>query len=262
MRTAAEHSADLHSEGIHWHINPNIKVEYIARDGKRDSVPWVKYTNMETGEVTIYEDEMQPFEEGEMIGLETRTMDCMDCHNRPSHLYNSPTDYVDDGFNKGTIPKDLNFLKQIAMPLLNERYSTLDSSLTAIREGIFNYYKDNEPSIFESKQELIEQAVTGIQEEFKINSFPSMQVYHNSYINHIGHQESKGCFRCHSGTHVSESGKKITNDCNMCHTIVAQSFDTLFQASTVNKPLEFIHPVDIGEAWKEMHCSDCHSALY
>lgn len=262
MKTAAAISVEGHSEGIHWHINPNVKVEYIARTENRDTIPWVKYSNLETGEVTIFQDEYEPLEKDKMLSLENRTMDCMDCHNRPSHLFNSPTDYIDDGLNKGTIPKDLYFIKQIALQVLKVKFNTLDSTLNFINDSISNYYKEMLPDIFENKKELIDKAIAGIKEEFSINSFPQMKVYHNSYINHIGHQESKGCFRCHSGIHVSEDGKKIRNDCNLCHTILSQSVDTLIQATDVNNFLEFKHPVDIGEAWKEAACSECHSDLY
>ena len=262
MKTASSISANRHNEGIHWHINPKIKVEYIARSDKRDTIPWVKYTNLETGEITIYQDEYEPLEQAEMLSLSTRTMDCMDCHNRPSHLFNSPTDYIDDGFNKGEIPKDLKFIKQIALQVLKVKFSTPDSTLNFISDSITNYYKEMHPDIFKNKKVLIDKAIAGIQAEFSINSFPKMKVYNNSYINHIGHQETKGCFRCHSGIHVSENGKKIRNDCNLCHTILAQGVDTLMQSTGVYNFLEFKHPVDIDEAWKDAACSECHSDLY
>ncbi len=184
-----------------------------------------------------------------------RTMDCMDFHNRPSHLFNSPTDYIDDGFNKGTIPKDLQFIKQIAMQVLKSRFNTLDSALNFISDSITAYYKSEHAGIFQSKKDLIDKAIKGIQNEYSKNSFPQMKVYHDVYTNHIGHQESKGCFRCHSGIHVSEEGKKIRNDCNLCHTILAQSVDTLVQSIGVNSSLEFVHPVNIDGMWKETLCS-------
>ncbi|MEZ4762251.1 MAG: hypothetical protein R3C26_03275 [Calditrichia bacterium] len=51
MKIGADHSALGLSEGIHWHINPDIKVEYIAEGGDRETLPWVRYTNLKTGEV-------------------------------------------------------------------------------------------------------------------------------------------------------------------------------------------------------------------
>lgn len=262
MKTAASISTDGHSEGIHWHINPNVKIEYIARSNQRDTIPWVKYTNLETGEVTIYKDEYEPLADEEVLSLDTRTMDCMDCHNRPSHLFNSPTDYLDDGLNKGKIPKDLQFIKQIALQVLKVQFSTNDSTFNFINDSITNFYKELHPEIYKNKKELIEKAIAGIQDEFSTNSFPGMKVYHKSYVNHIGHQETKGCFRCHSGIHVSDEGKKIRNDCNLCHTILSQGVDTLFRSTDVNNSLEFKHPVNIDEAWKEAACSECHTDLY
>ena len=32
--------------------------------------------------------------------------------------------------------------------------------------------------------------------------------------------------------------------------------------TTIENSLEFRHPVDIEEAWKEMTCADCHRYLY
>ncbi len=262
MKTAASISTSGHSEGIHRHINPKVKIEYIATSEHRDTIPWVRYTDLETNEVTIYKDEYEPLPEEKMLSSETRTMDCMDCHNRPSHLFNSPTDYIDDGINKGTIPKELPYIKQIALQVLKVKFSTADSALNFINDSITKYYKEEHPEIYNKSKKLIDSAISGIQEEFGKNSFPQMNVYHTSYVNHIGHQESKGCFRCHSGTMVSETGKKIRNDCNLCHTILLQGVDTLIQSTFVNGALEFKHPVDIDEAWKEAACSECHSDLY
>jgi hypothetical protein len=262
MKTSAGHETAGHSEGIHWHINPNVKIEYISKNEKRDTIPWVKYTNLTTGEVTIYEDETGKLEEEQVLKLSARKMDCMDCHNRPSHLYQSPTDYIDDGLTKGSIPKDLMYIKQIAMQVLKVRFGTNDSTYQFINDSILAFYKTNYPEIYKEKLDLINKAIKGIKDEFSVNSFPQMNVYSESYVNHIGHQETKGCFRCHSGTHVSTGGKKIRNDCNLCHTIIAQGVDTLKTYTNVNSSLEFHHPVDIDDAWKEMHCSDCHGALY
>lgn len=264
MKTGASHSANKLQEGIHWHINPNVQIEYIALSNEKESIPWVIYRNLETGDSIIFQDEMNPLTPEALDTLVVRTMDCMDCHNRPSHNYNSPTDYVDDGFNKGTIPQNLPYIKQIAMGVLAARYSTLDSSLTYINDEITRTYKEDYPAVYASSQDLVEKAITGIQEEFKKNAFPEMKVYHNMYTNHIGHQESPGCFRCHSGTHMSDDGQTISKDCNLCHSILSQGpdVDTLMQLSPVNGSLTFKHPEDIDGAETEMHCSECHSALY
>ncbi len=62
IKTAASISALGHSEGIHWHINPDVKVEYISRTRNRDTIPWVRYTNTKTGEITVFQNEDEPIE--------------------------------------------------------------------------------------------------------------------------------------------------------------------------------------------------------
>lgn len=261
MKTAAPHSASGLNEGIHWHVNPNVKVEYISTH-ERDVIPWVRYINLETGDTIVYQDELNMHDQSVLDSLGMREMDCMDCHNRPSHKYRTPSDYIDDGLATGIIPKELPEIKMVAMSMFGQKFSTMDSSLNYFATYINDYYKDGYPDIYNNQKELIDNAIKGIQDEFQLNAFPEMNVYHSSYAEHIGHQESAGCFRCHSGSHKSPSGKAINNDCNMCHTILAQSVDTLMQVTTINNALEFKHPVDIDEMWKEMACYECHAELY
>ncbi|NOZ35991.1 MAG: cytochrome C [Chlorobi bacterium] len=263
MKISSGISALGHAEGIHWHINPNVKIEYISKSNHKDTIPWVKYTNLETGKVTVFQDVNEPLAPEEMLHLQTSEMDCMDCHNRPSHSFKSPSDYVDDGINKGIIPKDLKFIKQISMQVLTVRTSTTDSSLNYIKDNITSFYKDKHPDIYKTQKSSIDKAITGIQNEFSKNSFPEMNVYNTSYANHIGHQQTKGCFRCHSGNMAAEDGTIIRNDCNLCHSIVAEKIENKFSYDVpVDSSLEFVHPVDIDKAWKEMSCSECHSALF
>jgi hypothetical protein len=67
-----------------------------------------------------------------------------------------------------------------------------------------------------------------------------------------------GCFRCHDGKHVSDEGKVLSKDCNTCHTILAQQFERDTLRISLGG-VEYKHPVDIGDAWKETNCSDCHN---
>jgi hypothetical protein len=89
-----------------------------------------------------------------------------------------------------------------------------------------------------------------------------MKVNYLEYSKHIGHLETKGCFRCHDGNHKTDEGKVISKDCNLCHTIVAQGKGNNMKYSTINETMEFQHPVDIEDAWKEYNCSECHNVLF
>lgn len=262
MKTSSDHSSEGLNAGIHWHINPDVKIEYISESKNRDTIPWIKYTNTATGETVIYQDQTEPLTKSKIDSLNSRTMDCMDCHNRPSHLYNAPSDYIDMAFNSGEIPEELPYIKQITMQVLKERFLTKDSALNFINDSITDFYKTEHPDIYADMPDKIEKAVRGVQAEFSENAFPRMKVYHDAYTDHIGHMQSPGCFRCHSGNHADKDGNLIRTDCKLCHNILAQGSDTAIVRTNIGSSLDFKHPVDIYGAWRDMHCSECHGTLY
>ena len=88
-----------------------------------------------------------------------------------------------------------------------------------------------------------------------------MKVRWDAYPNNIVHVEFNGCFRCHNDIHMSEEETVISKDCNICHVITAQGPVGELEAVSINEALEFKHPTDIEEAWKEMACVDCHTGL-
>lgn len=261
MKIGAPHSALGLIEGIHWHINPHVKVEYIATDYARENVPWVRYTNIETGETKIFQDEENQLDQSQLDTLEVRTMDCIDCHNRPSHLYRAPTLFINTAMTAGDIPAELPEIKSIATELCGEVYPTSDSALASIRKEISDYYEENYPNIYNEKHELVEKAIGGLQKVFSQNIFPEMKVRWSEYPDHIGHLEFKGCFRCHNDIHATEEDEVIKKDCNMCHIIIAQGTSDDMEMAMVGQALDFKHPEDIGEAWQEGLCADCHSGL-
>jgi nitrate/TMAO reductase-like tetraheme cytochrome c subunit len=261
MKIGPSFSALGLSEGIHWHINPDVSIEYIASTQDRESIPWVKYTNRKTGEVKIFQDKENTLNKMAIDSLPSRSMDCMDCHNRPSHSYKSANDYIDNALISGVVPEELPFIKKAAMKVLTNQYTSTDTALLEIKNSIITYYQDKHPHIYNGQKELIEKAIAGIQEEFQKNTFPEMNASSSKYLNHIGHWESDGCFRCHSGKHENEEGEVISNDCNLCHTIIAQGTTDNLKTTSYKNSLEFMHPVDIGTSWKENKCTECHRSL-
>jgi hypothetical protein len=194
--------------------------------------------------------------------LEHRIMDCMDCHNRPSHSYKSAPVFVDEGMMKGEIPAELPFIKKVAMNVLKGPFTNKDSSFRFIHDSIYNFYKIKFPDIYASKKSLIDKAISGIEAEFSLNVFPYMRATSNKYLNHIGHLESDGCFRCHSNRHTAKNGKFISKDCNLCHSFVSQGPSNKMQYTSFDKQMEFIHPVDVKNNWKIYFCTECHRTLY
>jgi hypothetical protein len=148
------------------------------------------------------------------------------------------------------------------MNVLKGPFTNKDSSLTFIKDSITNFYRASYPAVYKSRKADIDKAIAGIQEAFSLNVFPYMRATSNNYLNHIGHLESDGCFRCHSDRHKSTKGKTITKDCNLCHTIVAQGATGKVQYSPINEVLGFIHPIDVKDNWKTYNCTECHRVLY
>lgn len=260
MKIGADHSALGLSEGIHWHINPDIKVEYIAEGGDRETLPWVRYTNLKTGEVKVYQDEENPLDEDAFSVEEIRTMDCMDCHTRPSHDFLPPVAFVNRAITSGEISKDLPEIKTVLLELCDQKFSTIDSAKMAIEEQVLSFYEEDYPDIFEEERELLDKAIAAMQLAYSQNIFPEMGVRWDKYPDHIGHLQFNGCFRCHNNTHVTPEGEKISMDCNLCHTITAQGTPGEMEFAQAGGTLEFVHP-DGDEDWKDGFCTDCHTGL-
>jgi len=262
VKTSPPHKALGQSEGIHWHINPNVNIQYATLNPQRDTIVWVKYTNLENGEVTIYKDDSLMVSQPQLDTLELRQMDCLDCHNRPSHDYKSPRHYFDNAITAGNIPKDLPDIKIAAMEVLRQEYPTKDSAFNAISMGIKEYYEFMYEEIYDTNLAQIESTIEVIQSQYALNAFPEMNVKWKDYPNHLGHLESNGCYRCHNDSFKSINGKFISRDCNLCHSILSQGISGDMEFAVDNKSLEFKHPIDIKGKWKKIFCSECHNDLY
>ena len=262
MKIGARYSALGLEEGIHWHINPDVRIEYIAESADRLFIPWVRYTNVRTGDVITYLDEENMPDSSLLLDENIRLMDCMDCHNRPSHEFYSPPFFVDNALTAGRIPDELPDIKHVSMEVLNILYPDTDTAMIGIASSIDEYYRILHPEVYAQHYDLIEKAITGVQEEFKKNMFPEMKARWDAYPNHLGHIKSTGCYRCHDNKHKTDEGKIISKNCTLCHTIIAQGNPDQLVNVSVNDTLEFIHPIDIGDAWKEFNCAECHFYLY
>jgi len=245
------------TSGIHWHMNIANEVTYAAVDSQRMIIPWVKVRHGD-GYVSTYRSTEIKFDQ-KKFKENLRKMDCIDCHNRPSHIYHTPERSVNPLMASNWIDPKLPFIKSLSVDVLENSYNTKQRALDSIKILIENFYEDNYPEIAVKKKQSIDRAVSEVQKIYARNYFPEMKVSWKKFPEHIGHLYAPGCFRCHDGKHVNEEGKILTKDCNTCHTILAQKFEN----DTIRVALEGVkyqHPVDIGNAWMEMNCSDCHGS--
>lgn len=229
--------------GIHWHMNVGKKVEYIAKDDKRQTIPWVRVTDKQ-GIVTVYQTkDFKPNPAKDVL----HRMDCMDCHNRPSHVFRNPNDAVDLAMSLGKLDPKMPFIKKVAVQVLNQPYATKQEAMTKIATAMFNKYPEDP---------RYKSAIDVIQEIYGDNIFPEMNTGWKVHPNNLGHKDWPGCFRCHDGDHKSTDGKSSikASDCTTCHVILAQGRGD--QLQTLNsKGAVFDHPGgDIGDT----KCCECH----
>lgn len=245
------------AEGIHWHMNVANKMEYIYTDSIRSEIPWVKVTHHDST-VTIYRDVESDFDENIYDPENLRTMDCIDCHNRPSHIYKPADKSVNLSLSLGRIDETLPYIKSVAVDALEYKYSTKEVGLDSIGTAITDFYQTTYPEVYNQKKQKIEAAIEEIRKIYDRNYFPSMNVSWREFPNHLSHLYDKGCFRCHDGNHVNDKGEKIRRDCNLCHTIISQTTSDGKELLSLSG-VDFIHPEDLGMDVQDLICVECHA---
>ncbi len=247
-------------EGIHWHMNISNKIEYLATDEKRQSVAYVHVEDIQ-GRVTDYYAQDSKLNKDQIKAAAAKSglhrMDCVDCHNRPTHIYVPPDLSVDQSILARRIDVNLPFIKQQVVTVLTADYKTTDAAMQGIASGIQDFYEKKYPDVAKQKQLEIRAAVDEAKAIFKRTTFPEMKLNWQTHPNNLGHFYYNGCFRCHDGQHTSADGKVISKDCNQCHTVLSDNAEAVNKGATGALP-GFEHPVDIGDL-KQVNCSDCHT---
>ena len=205
--------------GIHWHVDAANSIEYVALDDKRQNIAWVRQTTPDGGVVEYRADGVTDADLAK--AQERRKMDCIDCHNRPSHIFARS---VERGVNSvlatGGAPKDLPFLKREAVAALKVDYASREEAGAAIERSLTEFYKKQYPATWTSRQADITRTIASMKDLYNRNIFPDMKVTWGFHPDNRGHMEFPGCFRCHDDNHKSKDGKVIRQDCELCHEVL------------------------------------------
>ncbi len=222
--------------GIHWHIDEGNEVRYASIDDKRKEMLWVevkqedgsfkRFTNKKHTDINYsFDDE--------------RKMDCVDCHNRATHIYENPKEAVDMRIRKGLLDHELPYIKREALGAITSGFTTADVADEIIKNHITSFYRDNYPNLLGTKGESIDKTIATLQSVYNTNIHYGMNVDWGAYPNFLGHKNGSGCFRCHNNDLIDEVGTPIKNDCTMCHSILAndspQPFTYLKDATNENR---------------------------
>jgi NapC/NirT cytochrome c family, N-terminal region len=221
------------SQGIHWHVDPGVRIRYRS-DPSRETIYEVELTKAD-GTVKTF---LAPAGAGaESAGdgaagaaatdgaaaadAGWRVMDCVDCHNRPSHTFRLPEEEVDRAIVEGKIDRGLPFVHRESVRLLKVPYPSQQAARQALADGLQAFYRQQYPQLAASKAAAIRDAAAALDTIYRSNVFPSMKIGWGAYPNHIGHENSPGCFRCHDDGHKTADGKTISQDCSTCHSLLA-----------------------------------------
>ena len=206
--------------GIHGaHMGPGVHIRYAAADKKRQTIPWVEYSN---GGTTRRKPTSPTARRPTAVrALPTFEMQCVDCHNRAAHSFALPEHAVDHAMAAGQISATLPFVKKTAVELLKATYSSDDDAAQKIPAGLNSFYQQKYADIFAKRANDVQAAGQALLAIYRSNVFPDLKVTWGTYPNNLGHIDDPGCFRCHDGSHSTADKKTITQDCNTCHQMLA-----------------------------------------
>ncbi|HEX9199043.1 MAG TPA: NapC/NirT family cytochrome c [Acidobacteriaceae bacterium] len=203
-----------HLSGIHGHHLDHY--EYVATDSTNQNIISVKQRNAD-GSTTEY---LSSDWKGPVAGV-VRQMDCMDCHNQATHVFRAPQDAINEAMQNGSPNPALPFVHKKGMELIQAQYTSQDEAAAKITSGMQDFYRTQYPGIFTGQRGAVDDAAKTLVAIYQRNVFPNMKVTWGTYPNNIGHNNFPGCFRCHDGNHTSKDGKTISNDCALCHNLLA-----------------------------------------
>jgi len=207
--------------GIHGrHLDQGERIRYISIDDQRQVIPVVYYTDDQGKTIEYVSSDIQATKQ-QLAAGEHRSMDCVDCHNRPTHAFELPENAVNAQMATGLISPELPYIRKKAVELLKADYPDRDAAKQRIIDGVTTFYHTSYPDVYNSRRALVEQSGNSIANIYLRNIFPEMKMTWGVHPNNLGHNDSPGCFRCHDGSHASKDGKVITNDCTACHNLLA-----------------------------------------
>lgn len=216
--------------GIHWHIAEENEVRYTSVADKREEMIWVE-VRLAAGNYKRYTNKSLSPGSNDLAQL-PRTFDCIDCHNRATHIYEDPEKAIDKRMEAGLLDRSLPYLKREGLTAISNIYADKAQGLVSIENHLYGFYRRNYPQISAQKMTQIDQAINVLQSIYERNIHPEMNIEWNSYPSFLSHE---GCFRCHNQNIVSPDNEPIFYDCTTCHSILAMK---------ENDPFLYLKPLD------------------
>jgi len=220
MQVGGGKAAGIHSA----HMGAGVEIRYAATDSTRQTIPWVEYHDAAKGQTRSY---VTADAKPDAIGsLPHYTMQCADCHNRPTHTFDLPDKAVDKAMATGDIAASLPFAHKTGVAVLKASYTSDEEAAQKIPAAFEAFYREKYPEVAAKQADDIRRSGAALLAAWQRNVFPEFRVTWGTYPNNLGHSDSPGCFRCHDESHntVAADGgakKAISQDCGLCHETLA-----------------------------------------
>ncbi len=247
--------------GIHWHIEN--RVLYYPADKEEQSIPYIRVYN-DDGSIDEYTDLTAGFDPTKIRESDLKEMDCITCHNRITHLINTPEASMDTALARKVIDPAIPEIRSKGVEVLRATYTSNQQALAAIA-ALEDYYRTAHPDYYAANPQAVRAAVAAIQDIYSRSVFPEQKADWNSHPNNVGHKDSPGCFRCHDGKHLNARQQAIRLECNLCHSIPvvagAQEFTTKIEISRGPEPQSHLNSnwIAIHRLSLDQTCSLCHT---
>jgi hypothetical protein len=220
MKVGSGDQAEKEGQGSHWHVSREKEIFFEHTDRKRMNISAVRLVNNQGHETTFLAGDDSPPASNPDEG-DVRRMDCLDCHNRPTHIYRNPDEALDEKLMSRKIPRELPFIKKKGMELIQREFDSQSAGADEISRSLRAWYQANYPALVSGDPLLLERAIEGVSQAYLENVFPEMKVGFGTYEKHLGHSQDGGCFRCHDDSHRTGEGEVISQDCELCHVVLA-----------------------------------------
>jgi nitrate/TMAO reductase-like tetraheme cytochrome c subunit len=216
-----------HRSGIHWHIAQNHELRYASVDDQRKRMIWVE---VEYPDGSVHRYQNRRLEGHEEPASHTRVMDCVDCHNRATHIYEDPDRALDERIRVGDLDRSLPYIKKVARRAITLDYPDHSAAMEGIENALHGFYRRKYPDLAARKLDQIDQAVATLEDLYERNIHHEMNIDWGAYPSHLGHaRDAYGCFRCHNADMVDSQGTHVRNECTLCHSILALDSNERFE---------------------------------
>ncbi|MBD3401293.1 hypothetical protein GF420_00235 [candidate division GN15 bacterium] len=230
--------------GIHWHIAEENEVRYASVNDEREEMIWVD-ARQPDGSYKRYHNTNLVDPESVAKAEYDRVLDCIDCHNRATHIYEQPDKALDERIRLDRLDRSLPYLKRVALEAITNGYNDSVAAMAGIRNHVEGYYLRQFPEVSRTKSALIDSTIEVLQAVYNRNIHHEMNIEWGTYPSHIGHEGNDGgCFRCHNPNLEADDGTAISSDCTMCHSIIANEDRRAFK---------YLTPPDTADADYQMH---------